>query len=67
MRSGTKDYWLQLVTYALALTRCTVHRDFARVFQGCEPTEIRLAEVQLLTNRVRDHSLTPRTWVRSRT
>jgi PD-(D/E)XK nuclease superfamily len=54
---GTKDYWLQLVTYALALTRCTVHRDFARVFQGCEPTEIRLAEVQLLTNRVRDHSL----------
>ena len=54
---GTKDYWLQLVTYALALTRCKVHRDFAQLFQGCDPTEIRLAEVQLLTNRVREHML----------
>ncbi|MCE9561159.1 MAG: PD-(D/E)XK nuclease family protein [Planctomycetes bacterium] len=54
---GTKDYWLQLVTYALALTRCTVHKDFARVFQGCDPTTIRLAEVQLLTNRIREHTL----------
>lgn len=54
---GTKDYWLQLVTYALALTRCTVHRDFARVFRKCEPTAIRLLEVQLLTNHVREHTL----------
>lgn len=54
---GTKDYWLQLVTYALALTRCKIHKDFARWFQGCAPTEIRLAEVQLLTNRVREHTL----------
>jgi hypothetical protein len=54
---GTKDYWLQLVTYALALTRCKAHRDFARIFRSCDPTEIRLAEVQLLTNRVREHTL----------
>ncbi len=54
---GNKDYWLQLVTYALALTRCKVHKDFARWFKGCDPTAIRLAEVQLLTNRVREHSL----------
>jgi hypothetical protein len=54
---GTKDYWLQLVTYALALTRCTIHRDFGRVFRGCEPTAVRLLEVQLLTNQLRDHTL----------
>jgi hypothetical protein len=54
---GTKDYWLQLVTYALALTRCKPHKDFARLFRPCEPTEVRLAEVQLLTNRVREHTL----------
>ena len=54
---GTKDYWLQLVTYALALTRCKPHKDFANVFRPCEPTQIRLAEVQLLTNRVREHAL----------
>ncbi len=54
---GTKDYWLQLVTYALALTRCKPHRDFPRAFKGCAPTEVRLIEVQLLTNRLREHSL----------
>lgn len=54
---GTKDYWLQLVTYALALSRCKVHRDFTRFFNGCEPTAIRLVEAQLLTNQVREHTL----------
>ncbi len=54
---GTKDYWLQLVTYALALTRCKPHRDFPRTFSGCAPTQVRLIEVQLLTNRLREHSL----------
>ena len=34
-----------------------MHRDFARVFRGCDPTAVRLAEVQLLTNRVREHTL----------
>lgn len=54
---GTKDYWLQLVTYALALTRCKPHKDFPRTFKGCAPTAVRLFEVQLLTNRLREHSL----------
>jgi hypothetical protein len=54
---GTKDYWLQLVTYALALSRCKVHKDFPRTFRGCEPTKVRLAEIQLLTNRIRQHTL----------
>ncbi|MCI0456872.1 MAG: PD-(D/E)XK nuclease family protein [Gemmataceae bacterium] len=54
---GTKDYWLQLVTYALALSRCKVHKDFPRTFRGCDATEVRLVEVQLLTNRIREHSL----------
>lgn len=54
---GTKDYWLQLVTYALALTRCKIHRDFARHFDGCEATAVRLIEVQLLTSQLREHAL----------
>jgi hypothetical protein len=54
---GTKDYWLQLVTYALALTRCTPHKDFPRTFSGCAPMDVRLIEVPLLTNRLREHRL----------
>ena len=54
---GTKDYWLQLVTYAIALTRCKTHRDFPQALQGYSPSEIRLTEIQLLTNRVREHSV----------
>lgn len=54
---GTKDYWLQLVTYAMALTRCGPHRDFPKTFKECAPTDVRLIEVQLLTNRLREHSL----------
>jgi hypothetical protein len=42
---GTRDYWLQLATYALALTRCSPHRDFPLGFRGCEPTAVRLIEV----------------------
>jgi hypothetical protein len=54
---GNRDYWLQLVTYALALTRCTRHRDFPASFRGCEPTDVRLVEAQLLTNRLREHEI----------
>lgn len=52
---GARDYWLQLATYALALTRCEPHKDFRRHFRGCEPTAVRLVEVQLLTNKLREH------------
>jgi hypothetical protein len=54
---GNRDYWLQLVTYALALTRCRRHRDFPISFQGCGPTDVRLVEAQLLTNRLREHEI----------
>ena len=52
---GSRDYWLQLATYALALARCSPHRDFPRTFVDREPTAMRLVEAQLLTNRVREH------------
>ena len=52
---GARDYWLQLATYALALSRCSPHKDFPRSFRGCEPTAVRLIEVQLLTNKLREH------------
>ena len=51
-----RDYWLQLVTGAIALTRCTPHRDWpngATTQHG--PHEIQLFEVQLLTGDVRVH------------
>jgi hypothetical protein len=54
---GNRDYWLQLVTYALALSRCARHKDFPASFRGCVPTEVRLVEAQLLTNRLREHEI----------
>ena len=44
-----------LATYALALARCSLHRDFPRSFVDRDPTAMRLVEAQLLTNRVREH------------
>jgi hypothetical protein len=52
------DYWLQLAGYALALTRCKDHRDFMLSVSQYRPTEIRLIEVQLLTNKRREYVLT---------
>jgi hypothetical protein len=52
---GSRDYWLQLATYALALARCSPHRDFPRSFIDPKPTAMRLVEAQLLTNSVREH------------
>jgi len=52
-----RDYWLQLVTGAIALTRCTHHKDWPddEVHHG--PHEIELQEVQLLTGRVINHQV----------
>jgi hypothetical protein len=55
---GAKDYRLQLATYALALTRCTAHRDFPASVASHGPTDVRLAEVQLLTGQLRRYPLT---------
>jgi hypothetical protein len=55
---GAKDYRLQLATYALALTRCTAHRDFPASVASHGPTDVRLAEAQLLTGQLRRYPLT---------
>jgi hypothetical protein len=54
---GTTDYRLQLATYALALERITPHRDFAEYWRSWPATEMRLLEVQLLTDSVRPYRL----------
>lgn len=53
---GTRDAWLQLAIYAIALSRCNPHRDFPNGFKT-RPQEMALYEVQLLTKIVRQHSL----------
>jgi hypothetical protein len=54
---GRVDYRLQLVCYALALTRCKPHSDFPASLSQYSPTDIDLLEVQLLTNRQRAYKL----------
>lgn len=58
-RNPVGDAWLQLATYAVALTRCTCHRDWPIDTTRCLPSQIRLAEVQLLANQTRVHKVTP--------
>jgi hypothetical protein len=55
---GAKDYRLQLATYALALTRCNPHKDFPAGATSHGPTDVRLAEAQLLTGQLRRYPLT---------
>jgi hypothetical protein len=54
---GIDEAWLQLATYALALTRCKPHKDFP-LPHGSDATKIELVEVQLLTNTVRRYTPT---------
>jgi hypothetical protein len=54
----TQDSWLQLATYAVALTRCNCHRDWPVTSINCTPSQIGLAEVQLITNETRLHRVT---------
>jgi len=54
---GTHDYRLQLMCYALALTRCKPHKDFSPSLSRYAATDIRLIEIQLLTNRQREYHL----------
>ncbi len=53
---GIDEAWLQLATYAMALTRCNPHRDFPDI-RKWSVQEIELAEVQLLKNHVRKYSI----------
>lgn len=55
---GVRHAWLQLGIYALALMRCKPHRDFSKYLGQWQETDIQLLEVQLLTNQIRDYTLT---------
>lgn len=54
---GLQEYRLQLALYAIALTRCTPHRDFPEPLARLAPTDIRLTEAQLLTKKLRAYAL----------
>ncbi len=54
---GTSDYRLQLACYAIALKRCQPHKDFPGSLTKFREQDIRLLEVQLLTNEVRRYTL----------
>jgi len=53
-----RDYWLQLVTGALALTRCTPHRDWPLGGALYDASDVQLLEVQLLVGDTRCHRAT---------
>ncbi len=53
---GKNDAWLQLAIYAIALQRCKPHADFPALPEA-PLQDIKLYEVQLLTNVVREHAL----------
>jgi hypothetical protein len=54
---GTTDYRLQLATYALALERAKPHKDYAEYWDSWSANQMRVLEVQLLTDRVREYRL----------
>lgn len=54
---GLQDAWLQLAVYVLALSRCRPHSDFPVPAKAWEMGQIRILEVQLLKNELREHKL----------
>jgi len=58
---GTRDYRLQLATYAIALLRCCPpHRDFPQSLAPHRAEDVRLLEAPLLTKVLRHYKLTER-------
>lgn len=55
---ASSDYRLQLALYALALTNCKPHSDFPKQQIQYQTMDMRLVEVQLLTNQQRNYQLT---------
>jgi hypothetical protein len=55
-RYPMRDYWLQLVTGAIALTKCNPHRDWPSGATLYDPSQVKLFEVQLLTGDIRIHN-----------
>ncbi|MBX9784319.1 MAG: PD-(D/E)XK nuclease family protein [Chitinophagaceae bacterium] len=56
--SDTKTYTEQLLIYAQSLITCWSHSDFEEYIKGYKMTDIRLSEFQLLTNKIRNYSVT---------
>lgn len=54
---GIGGYRQQLALYALALIRCNPHKDFPDSLRRWTPADVRLLEVQLLTDRNRYYDL----------
>lgn len=52
-----RDYWLQLVTGAMGVTRCNAHRDWPIGAAKRNAHEVELFEVQLLTGDIRSHMI----------
>lgn len=52
-----RDYWLQLVTGAMGVTRCNSHKDWPANGAKRSAHELELLEVQLLAGDVRAHSV----------
>jgi len=56
--SDTKTYTEQLLIYAQSLVTCWSHSDFEEYIKGYKVNDIRLSEFQLLTNKIRNYSVT---------
>lgn len=54
---GLQEAWLQLAIYVLALCRCKPHSDFPQLKEPLREQQIRILEVQLLGNEVREYHL----------
>ncbi|MDE2845217.1 MAG: PD-(D/E)XK nuclease family protein [Gemmatimonadota bacterium] len=54
---GVQEAWLQLGIYALALSRAKPHKDFPRDYSSWKPIEVKLLEVQLLKQDLREYQL----------
>lgn len=52
----SRDYWLQLVTGAIAVTKCNPHRDWPNGATLYNTNQVQLFEVQLLAGDVRIHT-----------
>lgn len=53
----SRDHWLQLACYAIALARCNPHKDFPQIASRLSPNSIQLLEIQLLTKKKRVYQL----------
>lgn len=56
--SDTKTYTEQLLVYAQSLIKCWPHNDFEEYIKGYNVYDVRLSEYQLLSNKIRNYTVT---------